>query len=208
MLVQLILLMMLKRLPNSKMVLKKRKQLVMPLQQSPIGIVTATGFSSSLGTLDNLNIAHVVYAYDMDDGNTILLENNNAIYMGNAMNDSLVNPIQCKENNVQVHLRPTKYGKDETQPCQCIIFEDDLKLPIVYKDALPFLDVRRPTPKELDECERIQITSPDPWHPNDFKLSIMPISKDLRATSQDRINDILQCKNLYPIVSNTRMLHE
>ena len=48
-------------------------------------MVTATGFSSNLGKLENLYVAHVVYAYDLDDGNVLLLENNNTIYMGENM---------------------------------------------------------------------------------------------------------------------------
>ena len=39
--------------------------------------INATGFSDSLGQINNLPIATVLYAYDLDDGNTILLENNN-----------------------------------------------------------------------------------------------------------------------------------
>ena len=38
-------------------------------------------------------MVHVVYAYECADGNVLLLENNQAIYMGNHMDDSLINPI-------------------------------------------------------------------------------------------------------------------
>jgi hypothetical protein len=44
--------------------------------------VTASGFTSSLGSLQNLPIANVIYAYDHSNGTTLLLECNNAIYMG------------------------------------------------------------------------------------------------------------------------------
>ena len=43
--------------------------------------VTAIGFSSALGKLDNLLYAHVLYAYDHEDGWILLLEHNNTIYM-------------------------------------------------------------------------------------------------------------------------------
>ena len=62
--------------------------------------ISATGFSSELGSLDNLQLAHVLYAYDTEQGETLILENHNAIYMGEKMADSLINPIQCEENNV------------------------------------------------------------------------------------------------------------
>ena len=44
----------------------------------------ATGFSSSLGRLDNLPFAHVLYAFDHPEGSVILIEHNNTIYMGHG----------------------------------------------------------------------------------------------------------------------------
>ena len=44
--------------------------------------VTASGFTASLGSLKNLPLANVLYAYDGKDGKVTLIECNNAIYMG------------------------------------------------------------------------------------------------------------------------------
>ena len=52
--------------------------------------------------MKDLPIAHVVYAYDGRDGNTILLENFNSIYLGKNMDDSLVNPIQIEDAGVRI----------------------------------------------------------------------------------------------------------
>ena len=68
--------------------------------------VTATGFTSSLGSVTNLPVANVVYAYDATDGTVILLECNNSIYLGVKMPDSLMNPIQAEEVGVQVDTHP------------------------------------------------------------------------------------------------------
>ena len=83
--------------------------------------VTATGFSNSLGTLENLPLVHVMYAYDTQQGETIILENHNTIYMSDKMEDSLVNPTQCEENGVQIDLRSKKYYPEEPS-AQCITF--------------------------------------------------------------------------------------
>ena len=64
--------------------------------------VTASGFTSSLGSLTNLPIANVIYAYDDPGGYVLLLECNNAIYLGDKMEDSLLNPIQGEENGVRI----------------------------------------------------------------------------------------------------------
>ena len=66
--------------------------------------VTARGFASSLPTIENLNIANVAYAYDAPSGETFILEVNNSIYLGDLMDDSLLNPIQCMMNGIQIDI--------------------------------------------------------------------------------------------------------
>ena len=77
--------------------------------------VTAMGFSSSSGELENLTLAHVLYAYDHEDGSVLLLEHNNAIYLSDAMQDSLANPIQSEANGIKIDLRPKLYYGGEEQ---------------------------------------------------------------------------------------------
>ena len=66
--------------------------------------VSATGFSPSLGKLDNLRYANVLYAYNHQDGTTLIIEYNNTIYLGRDMEDSLCNPIQSKEAGTKVDI--------------------------------------------------------------------------------------------------------
>ena len=161
-------------------------------------MVTATGFSSSLGQLENLHIAHVIYAYDMPNGQVILLENNNTIFMGDNMNDSLIIPVQCKDNNVHVDVRPAKYYPELHNQTQCITFSDGLKIPIEYDGVLPFLSIRRPTPEELDTCERRSLTSTDEWDPGNFDGSLVTrVSNKLYFPTIDPINNELECTHLH-----------
>lgn len=103
--------------------------------------VNACGFSTTLGTMNNLPIANVVYAYDTVDGRTLLLENYNTIYLGDSMEDSLVNPIQAEENSVRVDLRPKRFYPHETNNCQSITFTDGTTLPLEYDGVLPFIPI-------------------------------------------------------------------
>ena len=134
-------------------------------------LITASGFSPSMGKLNYLYMAHVVYAYDLNDGSTLLLENRNAIYMGENMNDSLLNPIQCEENDVRIDLRPAKFYGNHDSKCQKLIFDDGYEIPIEYDGVLPYLPVRKPTPFELDQCERRQLTGDYDWSPTNFVTS-------------------------------------
>ena len=99
--------------------------------------VNASGFSNSLGQIKNLPIANVVYAYDKSDGTTILLENFNAIYLGDSMTDSLINPIQCEDNGVHVDLRPAKFYPHCSEDCQRLLFEDGSEIPLEFDGVLP-----------------------------------------------------------------------
>ena len=55
--------------------------------------VSATRFSPSLGKLDNLPYAHMLYTYDHHDRTTLIIKHNNTIYLGGDMEDSLCSPI-------------------------------------------------------------------------------------------------------------------
>ena len=129
--------------------------------------VTASGFTSSLGSIANLPIANVVYAYDSADGTTLLLECNNSIYMGSKMEDSLANPIQMEENDVKVDIRPKSFYPNDPN-AQSISFPNGTRLEILYDGVLPYLPVRRPTKEELHSCHRLELTSRDSWDP--FKM--------------------------------------
>ena len=126
--------------------------------------VTVTGFTSALGTLNNLPIANVLYACDLENGTTVILESNNSIYMGSEMDNSLLNPIQMEENDVKVDIRPSTYYPNVVD-AQTVIFEDGTRIPILYDGVLPYIAARRPTPEEIDSCPRLALTSRDDWNP-------------------------------------------
>ena len=127
--------------------------------------VNATGFSSALGSLNNLPIVNALYAYDTHEGQTLIIENNNAIYLGSKMEDSLVNPIQAEDNDVRIDLRHKRFYPQSSDSCQKVIFEDGTIIPVEYDGVLPFLPVRRPTPVEIDTCKRVTLTSSNEWNP-------------------------------------------
>ena len=125
--------------------------------------VNASGFSSSLGSLKRLPVANVLYAYDAIDGTVLVLESNNSIYMGDKMNDSLLNPIQAEEVDVRIDIRPKRYYSDPH--AQTISFSDGTTLPVLYHGVLPYIPIRRPTQEEIHSCRRLSLSSKDAWDP-------------------------------------------
>ena len=126
--------------------------------------VTATGFTASLGSVSNLPIANVIYAYDSFKGEVLLLECNNSIYLGNKMDDSLINPVQAEEAGIHIDLRPIRYYPSDIG-CQTISFPDGTILPILFDGVLPYLPVRRPTKDEVQHCRRLAMSNRSPWDP-------------------------------------------
>ena len=173
-------------------------------------LVNASGFSTSLGSMKNLPIANVVYAYDMSDGQTLLIENHNAIYLGDNMNDSLINPIQAEENNVHIDIRPRRFYPSETNQCQSITFSDGTILPIKYDGVLPYLPIRRPTPNELDTCTRISITPEHDWDPYSYEGFVSTMKRDAnhlhKQDDMDPISMDLHSAFLKPMLLSTPML--
>ena len=172
--------------------------------------VNACGFSQTLGLMKNLPIANVVYAYDSPDGRILLLENHNTIYLGDAMEDSLVNPIQSEENNVRVDLRPKRFYPTETDQCQCITFPDGTCIELQYDGVLPYIPIRRPTPEELDSCEQILLTSKDEWDPHSYQGFVSSLQQDTNDLVDPRLSDpissYLSSEHLSPMLSNTPIL--
>ena len=144
--------------------------------------VTATGFSTSLGSLKDLPIAHVLYAYDSHDGETIILEHNNTIYLGEDLQDSLANPIQSEENDVRIDIRPKVIYKDESS--QSVTFPDGTIIPIRYDGVLPYIPIRRPTSAEIHSCRRLSMTSRFDWDPHAGReSSFCLVNSKLQPTS-------------------------
>ena len=80
------------------------------------------------------------------------------------MEDSLCKPIQSEEAGTRVDMRPRHYYED-SDGLQSIVFPDGTIIPILYDGVLPYIPIRRPRPKEIDNCRRIQFTLKDDWDP-------------------------------------------
>lgn len=129
--------------------------------------VSATGFAGSeTMKIDDLWLANVAYAYDTPQGDTIILVVNNAIYLGEFMDGSLLNPIQCMEKGIQIDIRPKIFYPGVESAQTFAIPSLQRIFPIEYDGAVPFLHVRKPTSEEIHECTHVEITCRETWDPH------------------------------------------
>lgn len=70
--------------------------------------------------MENLPLANVLYAYDTQEGETLILRVNYSIYLGEHMDGSLLCPNQCRENGIMINTRPKIYcNKVTTETMEC-----------------------------------------------------------------------------------------
>ena len=127
-------------------------------------MVTASGFTQELGSLTNIPIANVLYSYDTPEGETLILESNNAIYLGKN-GRSLMNPIQSEEIGVCIDTQTQKYYP-EIWIAQSISFLDGTIIKVKYDGVLPFIPICCPTQKNT---QLLKV-------PVEFKGSLGPLS--------------------------------
>ena len=114
-------------------------------------------------------IITAAYAYDTIEGETIILVVNNAIYMGDLMEDSLLFPNQCRINGVHIDTRPTAYCTSDD--AQSMIL-GEYTIPITHVGPMPYIPVRIPTSEELSTCQYIELTDRNEWNPYQLSSSI------------------------------------
>ena len=172
--------------------------------------LTAMGFSSSLGKLKNLAYAHVLYAYDHEDGSVLLLKHNNTIYLGDAMQGSLSNPIQSEENGIRIDLRP-RHNYDENCQAQTITFPNLVVLPILHEGVLPYIPSRRLTSFEIENSTRLELTSRDDWDPYHLQnwlvtIDTHPSSHTLHTDADPISIELMSCRMSKKAISH-QLLH-
>ena len=119
--------------------------------------VSANAFTNLVPTLTDLPIANVIYAHGGNDGIVYLFRVNNSIYLGEGIEDSLLCPNQCRENEIEIDTRPKKCCNDPS--AQSMYVPEIYKsFPICHHGPLPYLQLRYPTSmvafKKLDQGEK------------------------------------------------------
>ena len=92
------------------------------------------------------------------DGGPILLEFNEALWMGDRLHHTLINPNQLQSYGVDVQDNP--FAKEDLA-----IITDDYIIPLDTQGTTIFCDMRSPTEVELQQLPRVVLTSAINWDP-------------------------------------------
>ena len=142
----------------------------------------------------NIKVVNVAFAYDSDDGITYLLVVNHCLDFTNDMNDSLFCTNQIRANNIIVEDTPKCYDMNGTSRQAIIIPDKNIILPLHMHGPMMFLPVRYPTDTEVEECERIELTSMSGWDPYNECTSTLSALDVFPMTNHNELHTMLENK--------------
>ena len=152
----------------------------------------------------NVKIVNVAYAYDHKDGLTYIIILNHCLDFTRDMNDSLFSTNQVREHGIIVDDVPRCYDVEGTSRQAIVIPEKNITLPLEQNGPTLHLPVRYPTQAELDECERIELTSHG-WSPysNDHYASSSKLERMPHESEIPDLSSILQGKIYIDAITTT-----
>ena len=122
-----------------------------------------------------------------DDGETFIFVFNEAIWMGDKMEHTLVNPNQLRSYGITVQDNPFSDA-----PLFIATETHELVIPLLCTGTIISANTRTPTEKELQTCRHIVLSSEHDWDPQNVKFPkasrtvAEEISRTIGAVSVDR----------------------
>ena len=133
--------------------------------------VKVTPFLQSLGSVSKVPIITAAIAYDdPKSGNVFVLLIHQALYFQD-LDHCLLCPMQLRLNDVVVNERP-KFLTERPSEDDHVIRCEEVTIPLELHGVTSYFKARRPTKDEYLNCDRFELTYPDPeWIPSDSKYS-------------------------------------
>ena len=128
---------------------------------------TVSPFLSSYQPTSNISMINGVIAVDKDDGGGYILELNNFLNFSDSMNDSILVPMQARQNGVVIDDVPKELCYHGVSTQSLFIPDKNITIPIEFNGPIPYIKARYPNDRDLDEYEWVQLTSTSEWNPYD-----------------------------------------
>ncbi len=115
--------------------------------------------------MSDVPIVQAATAYDdPESGETFVLVVNQGLYLGEALQNSLLNPNQLRAHGVVVDDIPKHLAPDPNKATHSIFMpSDDLQIPLFLQGVVSAF---HPTVRELESCKWIVLTGDEEWNPS------------------------------------------
>ncbi len=100
-------------------------------------------------------------------GETTILVFNEAIWMGNQLDHSLLNPNQLRHHGIVVQDNPY-----DDKSLQLLSHDDEITIPMHADGTTIYFASWTPTDFELSHSRHVHLTSNAPWNPRDVQFPI------------------------------------
>ena len=141
--------------------------------------------------VNNIPIAQVATAWQSpESGQLYILIFNEALWMGNSMKNSLINPNQLRHFGINVQDDPTS-----SRPLSIISEDGGFALEMQRSGTIISFDSHTPTQLELETCPHIHLSSEHSWNPHHvnfpstFKSSLEEEVERVRGIGAIATND-------------------
>ena len=116
-------------------------------------------------------------------GQVYILIFNEALWMGDTMETTLLNPNQLRHFGTKVQDDPTS-----DKPLSIITEDEEFCMDLHMQGTIIFMDTHTPSSQELDNCPHIVLSSPHAWDPHTVrfpqsKYSLHDVMTDSRFVS-------------------------
>jgi hypothetical protein len=137
-------------------------------------ICDAAHFSNHYDVMKRIPIVKAGTAYDSPNGRTYIHILNQALCMGDYLDNALLCPNQIRSHDVIVDDVPEHLSPDPIIATHSIYFpKKHVRIPLKPGGCISRIPKRLPTQKEIEECEWLILTSGAEWNPHseDFELN-------------------------------------
>jgi hypothetical protein len=118
-------------------------------------------------------------------GSVYILILNEALWMGDSMNTTLINPNQLRHYGTKVQDDPTS-----PHPLSIITADDEFSMELSMQGTIVLAPTHTPSQKELEECPHIILSSHKQWNPLTVKFPQHRISLEEVISDSRRISSI------------------
>jgi len=135
-------------------------------------------------------------AYDNDRGETIILVINEALWMGDFMDHSLLNPYQIRASGISLCDDPTDHSRLFGMKV------DDEEIHFRMQGSTCMFKTRTPTDWELQNCRQVELTDDREWNPNEvhFGMHVEHIASEQQSISVQAYDTRHRRANIQPEV--------
>jgi Reverse transcriptase (RNA-dependent DNA polymerase) len=126
--------------------------------------VTVSGYGGTTHLERNIPIVTAATVWRDDQGNDYSLVVNEALYFGDTVPDSLLNPNQLRSHGLRVEDVPRQFDNKSSHSIH--VPDSGLTIPLTLSGVMSGFTSRKPTWLEWEVLPRIELTSIAPWTPH------------------------------------------